>query len=300
MNESTQMVRIENCPLCGAGSESHSPFEDLLEGDWVVEFWLCERCGMVFQSTQMSDEAREEYYAGTYRALVQGSDSPTEKDLRVQCGRARHIVGFAKKELPAMGRHLDIGSSSGALLRESEAAWNGEVVGVEPGDTYREYSQSRGATVASRLEDLKGQRFDLITMAHVLEHLPNPIQYLQDLRKSWLAPGGHLLIEVPNLYGHQSLELSHTVAFSRQTLTETLRRAGFQIVRMTSHSEPRSRLLSLYLLVLARVTTEAASPKVGRSGSSGVRLKRKLGNMRRRRLTQLAPGFVWKPLPEMD
>ena len=173
-------------------------------------------------------------------------------------------------------------------------------MGVEPGDAYREYAQSRGATVVSRLEALNGQRFDLVTMAHVLEHLPNPVQYLVDLRKERLAPGGNLLIEVPNLYGHQSLELSHAVAFSRGTLTETLFQAGFEVVRMTSHSEPRSRLLSLYLLVLARASVEAASPKEVRSGSGGVRLKRKLGNIRRRRLTQLAPGIVWKPLPEMD
>ena len=298
MSNSTGLMHVESCPLCGAGSEFHAPFENVIEGDLVVEFWLCERCGMVFQSAQMSDEARGEYYAGSYRALVQGTEAPTDKDLRVQSGRARHITDFARKELRSVGNHLDIGSSSGALLRESQAAWNGEVVGIEPGDAYREYSQSRGATVVSRLEDLQGQRFDLITMAHVLEHLPNPVQYLQDLLRNWLAPGGHLLIEVPNLYGHQSLELSHTIAFSRRTLVETLEQAGFEIVRISSHSEPRSRLLSLYLLVLARATTGSSS-KV-RRGSGGVRLKRKLGNIRRRRLTQFAPGLVWKPLPEMD
>jgi SAM-dependent methyltransferase len=300
MSNATGLTHVDSCPLCGAGSELHAPFEDVFEGDLVVEFWLCRRCGMVFQSTQMSDEEHAEYYAGSYRAQVQGSESPTDKDLRVQSGRARHIVGFVQKELESVVNHLDIGSSSGALLRESQVTWHGKAIGIEPGDAYRDYSQSRGAAVVSRLEDLQGQRFDLVTMAHVLEHLPNPVQYLRDLRMDWLAPGGHLLIEVPNLYGHQSLELSHTVAFSRRTLIETLEQAGFEIVRISSHSEPRSRLLSLYLLVLARATTEPASPSKVRRGSGGVRLKRKLGNIRRRRLTQFAPGLVWKPLPEMD
>ena len=300
MNDLIELVHVENCPLCGSVQASHEPFEDVIDGDMVVEFWLCERCGMVFQSTQMSPEELEQYYSGSYRSLVQGTESPTEKDLRIQSGRARHIVGFAKKNLQSVARHLDIGSSSGALLKESRTEWNCATVGVEPGDAYREYADSLGITVVSKLEDLQDQRFDLITMAHVLEHLPDPIQYLQNLRTNWIEPGGHLLIEVPNLFGHQSLELSHTVAFSQETLAEVLLRSGFEVVRMITHSEPRSRLLSLYVLVLARALEGPASQSEVLSGSRGVRLKRKMGNMRRRRLTQLAPGFVWKPLPETE
>ena len=299
MSELTEYVGVEKCPLCGSSPEMHTPFETGHEGDLVLEFSLCERCGLVFQSTQMSDEELGRYYSGSYRTLVQGSESPTDKDLRVQSGRARHIVGFAKKYLPSVGTHLDIGSSSGALLVQSLAVWNSEVVGVEPGDAYREYSARRGIETTPQLEDLEGRRFDLITMAHVLEHLPEPVQYLQRLRQKWLEPEGYLLLEVPNLYGHQSLELSHTVAFSRATLGEALRQAGFDILRLISHSEPRSRLLSLYLLVLAQASTDPSRSEI-RSGSSGVRMRRKLGNMRRRRLTQLVPRFIWKPLPEMD
>ncbi|MFQ5944177.1 MAG: class I SAM-dependent methyltransferase [Anaerolineales bacterium] len=278
----------------------HAPFEMVHENELILEFALCKRCGLVFQSSQMSAEGRKQYYSGSYRALVQGSESPTDKDLRVQSGRARHIIRFAKKYLREVGTHLDIGSSSGALLAQSHAEWNAEVVGVEPGDAYREYSEGRGITTTPRLEDLEGRSFDLISLAHVLEHLPKPVQYLERLREKWLEPEGHLLIEVPNLYGHQSLELSHTVAFSRATLHEVLRQAGFDIVRMIAHSEPRSRLLSLYLLVLARAGKELATQNDIRSVSRGVRLRRKLGNMRRRRLTELLPGFIWKPLPEMD
>ena len=299
MSELLELLRVEKCPLCGSSPEMHAPFETVHEGDLELEFSLCRRCGLVFQSTQMSDEVLAQYYSGSYRTLVQGSESPTDKDLRVQSGRARHIIGFAKKYLPLVGTHLDIGSSSGALLAQSLAVWNSEVVGVEPGDAYREYSERRGIETTPRLEHLEGRRFDLITLAHVLEHLPEPLQYLQRLRQNWLEPEGYLLIEVPNLYGHQSLELSHTVAFSRATLGETLRQAGFDVVRLISHSEPRSRLLSLYLLVLAQANADPSRSEI-RSGSNGVRMRRKLGNMRRRRLTQLAPRFIWKPLPEMD
>lgn len=299
MSGFVELVRVEKCPLCGSSPEMHASFETVHEGDLVLEFSLCERCGLVFQSTQMSDEKLAQYYSGSYRTLVQGSESPTDKDLRVQSGRARHIIGFAKQYLPSVGKHLDIGSSSGALLARSRALWKSEVVGVEPGDAYREYSERKGIETTPRLEDLDGRRFDLITLAHVLEHLPDPVQYLRRLRHNWLEPEGYLLIEVPNLYGHQSLELSHSVAFSRATLGEALRQAEFDIVRLISHSEPRSRLLELYLLVLAKASADPAKSEI-RSGSAGVRLRRKFGNMRRRRLTQLAPGFIWKPLPEMD
>jgi len=79
-------------------------------------------------------------------------------------------------------------------------------------------------TVYPSLDDLgqaDGGRFDLVSMAHVLEHIPNPVEYLSDLRERYLTPDGWLLIEVPNLYAHDSFEIAHSIAFSSHTLRET-------------------------------------------------------------------------------
>jgi 2-polyprenyl-3-methyl-5-hydroxy-6-metoxy-1,4-benzoquinol methylase len=43
-------------------------------------------------------------------------------------------------------------------------------------------------------------RFDVITMYHVLEHIPHPVEVMRTLREI-LQPGGCLVVEVPNMAG---------------------------------------------------------------------------------------------------
>jgi len=75
--------------------------------------------------------------------------------------------------------------------------------------------------------------------------LIDPLETLAKLRSDWLTSDGWLLLETPNLYAHDSLELAHLSAFSRHTLSEMVTQAGYQVVWCGSHGKPRSRLLRL-------------------------------------------------------
>ncbi|MEG0860211.1 MAG: class I SAM-dependent methyltransferase [Pseudomonas sp.] len=93
------------------------------------------------------------------------------------------------------------------------------------------------------------QRFDLIVMGFVLEHVDDPQVVLQKF-KQYLAPGGRCFVSVPNgeslhrRFGHAAgllddmmtlgsgdLELGHVRTYSVQTLTRELEEAGLQVVR---------------------------------------------------------------------
>jgi 2-polyprenyl-3-methyl-5-hydroxy-6-metoxy-1,4-benzoquinol methylase len=85
-------------------------------------------------------------------------------------------------------------------------------VGVEPGEVYRRFSKSQGLKAYSSLDaltDADAALFDLISMLHVIEHGESPVHTLRSLHESRMRPGGYLLLEVPNLIEHESLELSH-------------------------------------------------------------------------------------------
>ena len=43
-----------------------------------------------------------------------------------------------------------------------------------------------------------GEKFDLLVMCHVLEHIENPKQFLSDARKKFLVSGGTAVLAVPN------------------------------------------------------------------------------------------------------
>ncbi|MEG1625777.1 class I SAM-dependent methyltransferase [Pseudomonas sp.] len=93
------------------------------------------------------------------------------------------------------------------------------------------------------------QRFDLIVMGFVLEHVENP-QIILEKFKAYLAPGGRIFVSVPNgeslhrRFGHAAgllddmmalgsgdLELGHVRTYSLQSLTRELEAAGLQVVR---------------------------------------------------------------------
>ncbi|GMR10739.1 MAG: hypothetical protein BMS9Abin28_1562 [Anaerolineae bacterium] len=294
----TDLVELEACPICG--SQINSPFESLQDGGRVVTYVLCDNCAAVYQSPRMTDETLKSYYEAEYVAQHQRAIGVTEKELRIQAGRARNLVRLLLSQMGAVDRQLDIGCSTGSLMTAVIEAYGCAAVGVEPAEIYRSYCLARGLMVVPDLAGLDGDRFDLITMAHVLEHLPDPVRYLCELRERWLTPDGALLIEVPNLFGHQSLELPHLFCFSASTLRYVLERAGYEVVQVERHGSPRSQLIPLYLTAISRPTGSGAPAHMRKPKTRTVRLRRKSGMIWNRLATRIAPGWAWLPLPEPE
>lgn len=91
---------------------------------------------------------------------------------------------------------LDYGAGTGDFLNFMQNRnWN--VVGVEPNANARSLAFEKGIRVESDLDDLEDMKFDVITLWHVLEHIPNYKEVLTKL-KSRLNKNGLLVIAVPN------------------------------------------------------------------------------------------------------
>ncbi len=290
------MPETVSCPLCG--SRESRPFDTRTFRGYTTHNRICARCGMVYQSPRMTPEELEAFYAAEYRRLYQGHEGPAPKDLLVQEQRAQVLLAFAQQDVSEVRRHLDIGCSAGFLLKAFQARYGCEARGIEPGNAYREFARQQGLVVYASLEAMLAAEeppFDFVSMAHVLEHLPDPVGYLTTLREQVLTPDGWLLLEVPNLYCHDSFEVAHLTHFSKHTLRQTLRRAGYQIRRLRVHGRPRSALLPLYITVLAQPAPSAASQV---RPERFVAFKRRAGMFCRRVVQKLWPHKAWLPLPE--
>lgn len=289
----------QNCPLCR--SAQNEPFDTLNVNGRVIEYRLCSRCGMVFQSEDWKKEDLTDFYAKEYRKLMEGEDRVSEKNLAIEETRARLLVTWLKAQgVQSVKRHMDIGASTGALINRTKHEFGADVLGVELSNSHRAYAESRGLSMLPSVEALDAkneQRFDLISLIHVLEHLPEPVQALTNLRERLLTPDGAFLLEVPNLYIHNSYEIAHLHAFSKHTLLETLRLAGYRVAALRVHGQPRSNVLGLYITVLARPMAAPADLTVRPEGN--VRIKRKLGMAYRRGLEHLLPGQAWLPFPTL-
>ncbi len=108
------------------------------------------------------------------------------------------------------GRILDIGCGTGDLLASCESnGW--KINGVEPSDKARELAGNKISSrdlLVENLEDLSNDnnsKYDVITMFHVLEHVPNLLEYVERL-KQLLTEEGCLIIAVPN---YKSYDAGH-------------------------------------------------------------------------------------------
>jgi len=98
----------------------------------------------------------------------------------------------------AHGALLDIGCGTGDFLMEvKKQGW--DTLGVEPNLKARSLAREKGLQVydALRLEQMPPNSFDVITLWHVLEHLPN-LDAQINIIKNLLKPDGLLVIAVPN------------------------------------------------------------------------------------------------------
>ena len=290
---------ISHCPLCG--SDQSKLFDQRRFREHAVINRLCSHCGLVYQSPRMTDAELTAFYQAEYRRLYQQQEGPDPKDLTIQKKRAKVLTQFTKDHVPEVNNHLDIGCSTGLLLSKFQKTYGCRSVGIEPGDAYRDYARSNGLTIYTSLEELQSetldtekQQFDMISMAHVLEHLPDPVGYLKALRENFLSSEGWLLVEVPNLYCHDCFEVAHLVSYSSHTLTQTLHKAGFSAPYLQKHGEPRSAILPLYITVLAH--SAPSQNKFELKPEHNVYWKRKMGLLQRRIKTRLQPKQAWLPL----
>lgn len=167
-------------------------------------------------------------------------------------------------ELPAQASILEVGSGTGGNLDMLRAF--GEVKAMELDPTAREIAirktQGQVEVQPGRCPDdiaYKDQRFNLICMFDVLEHVEEDVATLAALRRS-LADGGRLLLTVPAfawLWSTHDEFLHHKRRYTARELKEKCAAAGLKLVRVSYFNT-----LLFPLGVLARVKDRLMRSKV--------------------------------------
>ena len=91
---------------------------------------------------------------------------------------------------------LDFGAGTGDFLKICKNN-NWQVLGIEPSAEARENAAKKGIHLKENLLDITNQKFDVITLWHVLEHVGNLKSTIKVL-KSLLQPEGRIVVAVPN------------------------------------------------------------------------------------------------------
>jgi len=288
-------TKTRSCPLCGANQLR--PFQILRKETLRIEYSICTRCGFIFQSHPFSKKEQDEYYSHQYRIGDIKNGTPTNRVLATEQVRAKLAGQFLRRhDVRNIKSALDIGCSTGSLLKEMQSHLQVSVVGVEPGEIYRKYAQRNGFEIFPSIDEMGKKihtKFDLITVMHVLEHLDKPLEFLQTLRSKWLKADGSLIIEVPNTYSHDSFEFAHVSAFTPHTFREILKQAGYKVAIFKKHGRPRSKIFPLYMIALVHPFREKIS-EAPVHPERFVAVKRKIGMAWRQVVQKLVPNLAWQ------
>jgi SAM-dependent methyltransferase len=199
------------------------------------------------------------YYAGEFYSseYPKCNDSGIDVQLRDQefydgqrgdlCANIQEIAGRSLGGMTV----LDVGCGWGqALLFFQSQGMIG--YGFDPVPEAVAYAQKLGLRVVQAgmetMDVFDGRRFDVVTLMNVLEHLADPVSVLGEIREKVLAPGGLLVIDVPNEFNVFQLcaqkvhglapwwiaPPAHLNYFSAPTLRSLLAGVGCRVERMES------------------------------------------------------------------
>lgn len=259
-------MRQITCPVCKKSPEIESQ---------AFSICLCKGCGNRW--TYIPEEIDSDaLYEDEVYAVVDNRKSIFERIIFREAGkvleRGNSISAVKSKRL------LDFGSGKGLFLAVAkEFGWRG--LGIETAKDRADFAREK-YRVEVRQEFYAGGKieegnFDMITLNHVLEHLPDPLSLLKELVDSNLSKDGLVYIEVPRADSWQAKIAGqnwmhwdipkHLTHWIEAGLEKELNRIGFQKVE--------ERSFSIHLGVLGML--QALMSALGYRGNLILNLKRK-------------------------
>ncbi len=234
------MKTLSNCPVCDHSQSS--PF--LTVKDYTVskqDFTIvaCEGCGFKYTNPRPQDSKLGLYYKSENYI----SHSDTKKGIVAKLYHAVRWYALKRKlqlveKNVSRGTLLDYGCGTGAFAEVCfKAGWS--VTGYEPDSDARRIAVSRGIAAIGDFKEIssKANSFDAITLWHVMEHIPDLNEKVQQLF-SFLKPEGYLFVAVPNYKSYDGEHYGahwaaydvprHLSHFDQSTMKRLLMSVGFQ------------------------------------------------------------------------
>jgi len=209
------------CVLCGQTSLSTISTVDA-KSHGALNVAICGGCGLVQQDPMPSKTELRHFYAHTYRTDYKKTYTPKAKHIFRAGMAAIERVNFLQSHGVHGGKLLDVGAGGGEFVYISKTRGY-DSKGIEPNIGYSEFARNQyGVEIKTGELCETRETYDIITMFHVLEHMPN----FESIRMAWsmLNEGGSLFIEVPNIETndaspHNIYFKAHLFYFNRATLS---------------------------------------------------------------------------------
>jgi SAM-dependent methyltransferase len=225
------------CPI-DKGHNNCSLFWQFSVGETEFRLFKCEKCDLVFYDP--FPEINYENHTDSIASL---------KDYVHLNANIEGLIGLLVNNLPETEnkRMLEVGCGFGFTLDFAKRVLHMDVVGYEP-SLYGEIGANELDLDIRRTyltkEDLVNNKYDIIFLSEVLEHIQNPLEFIL-LLKSGLSENGVLILTTPD-YKQLQRDLSvpselallspeaHVILFAERSLHKILSDAGFSDINITA------------------------------------------------------------------
>lgn len=170
----------------------------------TFELLYDENLDMLVTSPQPDAANLSKYYESEdYISHTDGKRSLFEKAYHfIKNIALKNKLSLINKLQDKKGSLLDIGAGTGDfLLVAKNNGW--DTIGVEPSEKARSIANRKGIELKQETLDFESHSFDIITMWHVLEHVPNLDSQIKELKRL-LKPNGSIIIAVPNFKSYDA------------------------------------------------------------------------------------------------
>lgn len=247
---------MSSCPVCSGDN-----FADLysIEGHRKFETHLyrCSNCGAVFMDPQPTEEYLNWFYQNIYYSSEHRQKMGWDTEISsVNAGMLRNyetrmdlVESFVDQTRYPRGTLLDVGCSTGHFLAEAQSRyWT--VAGIEISEDAAEEGQKKyGLDITQgELSDemFDEETFDVVTAWDVIEHIPTPHEFMNNIRRV-LKQGGLFVANTPNVNSTASFHSGsqwrhldpplHVILYDHISLRILLKMHDFEILKISSGSE---------------------------------------------------------------
>ena len=242
---------VERCRVCGV--TAHSMKVSKSSGSYTSNWVTCAGCNVQRIYPYPAETELAAYY--------------NDKYLEKKCtGSVSHLLRFSQEYRPTVfneyaqsvadvgltkamvlnSKILDFGCADGIFLDwlRSLGADRAQLGGIDISEDMVELARQKGhrAVSVEAKGEFSGEKFDLVTLWDVLEHLLNPVETLRNLA-NFLKPGAYLLLQTPRVgllsdilkesFEHY-LPIEHIHLFPRQTLIDCVTSIGYSVTKAMS------------------------------------------------------------------
>lgn len=243
-----------SCKICGS-DKLNLGHKKIRDGSQVIDcnVWRCIDCDIAFleldvDQRQLLDYYKEGHFRNSYLPDIKDAESKEAKKFfslkqPLQEKRFNILKDIFSKDKEV----LDVGCATAGFLHILKDRVR-RVKGIELYRPHVEFAKKYlGLDVeVKNIEDIEGEKFDVICLFHVLEHVPTPVDFLAEIYNR-LKDNGFLIIEVPNVedplisiydvspYKDFYFMKPHLFYYGEKSINFLLRRVGFDSTEFRSY-----------------------------------------------------------------